>query len=347
MRSLCLSLAYVLFSTPIAFSDARINTIFIVNSYTGDFVWTKNINENFIKKLSAAGWTENTHYKLVKRDLDAFKNHNLNSLEKISSKILNEIRKTKPDIIVTTDDDALINVGLKINDTPVVFNGIHAIADYLPGGKHSGRINSLGKPGQNITGVYQVDHINETFKLLKMIKPSVQKVAILVDTTTSGKATLAGFQKEIKNLSIQVSDILVSDSFKVWKRKIKEWQNKTDAILYMQGNGVRDEGGRLMKVQEIIRYIADHSKLPDMATWEQPVEYGILLSAGVSPDYQGFYTAEKVLSILKDKAKPGEILINVPLSGQPMVNIARAKKLNLFIPQELMNILVENGKIYR
>ena len=46
-------------------------------------------------------------------------------MEEQGLRILQDIEAKQPDMVLTTDDDALTWVGLKVNDIPVVFNGVN------------------------------------------------------------------------------------------------------------------------------------------------------------------------------------------------------------------------------
>ena len=60
--------------------------------------------------------------------------------KRLWEKLITEIAGTDPDVIITTDDDAFQYVGLKIDKTPVVFNGMKGDPKrYL----RKGKINSV------------------------------------------------------------------------------------------------------------------------------------------------------------------------------------------------------------
>jgi ABC-type uncharacterized transport system substrate-binding protein len=101
-----------------------------------------------------------------------------------------------------------------------------------------------------------------------------------------------------------------------------------------------------MTMRQAIQWIADNSALPDTACWTEQVQDGILVSATDDGGQQGRFSAALALKILEG-VPPGELPISTPPNGVPALNLARAKKLTITPPQELLSLLIENGVIFK
>ncbi|MFH2137491.1 MAG: ABC transporter substrate binding protein [Candidatus Omnitrophota bacterium] len=315
-------------------------TVFIANSYNPEnFEWTKNLTEGIISGLKNTGLIMGKDYNIISDTMDALINVSSESRAKEAARILSRIKEVKPDIVLVTDDDALQWIGLKIDNLPVVFNGVNENPTVYLSDIH---LDSLKRPGHNVTGVYQTVYVEESINVLKRIKPDVKTFAVITDKSTTGTAVL-GFMHILRNtFSLEWKDTLVSNSFPEWQKKINEWQGKVDAIALISANSVADKNGDNIHYSEIIAWIAKNSKLPDFAFWALYVQEGMMCSSADSDIKQGVYAGVMAGKILQG-ANPAEMPIVTPTSGTVTINGKRVKKLGLFVPFDMMvsSIVIE------
>ncbi|MEW5852268.1 MAG: ABC transporter substrate binding protein [Myxococcota bacterium] len=315
--------------------------IYVANSYHAEFSWTREMVGGFTRTLAEGGLVEGRDYVLHQGFMDAFSRPDEPSMRQAARPILREIAALKPGLVFTTDDDALRHVGLRLDDVPVVFAGINGVEKYVG----TGRVESLERPGHNLTGVYQTTYYRECISLLQKVVPSIKTFAVVADWTTTSQEQIKELQQILPTLSARLQETHVSDKLEEWQRFVLDLQDRVDAIFLLNANAVHDRSGRKVEPSEVYRWVANHSRLPDTSTWNEPVQSGILLSASDDAANQGHHAATLALRIL-DGESPGTLAVVTPPNGVPLLNLKRANALRLRLPQEIMNIFVEDGKIF-
>lgn len=313
--------AVFMFCSESVFADK--SKIFIANSYNQKtFRDAQKQNDGFIKRMSDLGYELDKDYELIIDTMDAFKNRTHESREKEAKRILGRIEEIKPDVILTTDDDALNYIGLQIHDIPVVFSGINKpMISYIS----YDQIDNLSRPGHNITGVYQQCYYLETLNLMQRFNPDAKNMAVITDKSTTGFAILEQMHYMRDMFPFKWTDTLGSDSFAEWKDKINEWQDTIDLIVIITPNQVMDEKGNTLAPLEITKWIAYNNKALDTSFWKITIAGGILASSVDYMPFQGMFQAEAVDKILQG-TPPGDIPIVTPPRGSLTINAWRAKK---------------------
>jgi len=317
--------------------------IFFVHSYNHHtFGWTQSITQGFVQGLSKRFLQRNQDYVLIEATLDAFTHTTHNALAQRAITIQQRIAQEQPDLIVTTDDDALIYVGLHIDNIPVIFSGLNKPMSYYT--KHP-KIDSLSTPNHNITGVYQTTHLKETLQLIKSVKPTAKNFALISAESTTATGVLSQF-KEMQGLPLTKEYTLISNDFAQWQQKIMEWQNKVDSIVVISANIVRDSDGRLLATHEVFNWINNNNQLPTATFWDSLVNQGLLLSMADTGSQQGWHIASYTHQILTGKP-PGQLPIVTPKIGVPTINVTVLKQLNITLPPDVVSTFVFSGKAYQ
>ena len=318
---------------------------YVVDSYNSKtFGWTQEINTGIVKGLEKGGLKNGVNYRLINNTIDAFVNDTPEKMQAQARRILAHIEQSKPDLVFTTDDDALVWVGLQLDDVPVVFNGVNGNPHrYLS----TSKIDTLEKPGHNITGVYQTTYYYQSLLLMKKLSPSARTFAVITDRSTSGLAMLSSLKTiSPDSLPLQWKDTLQSDQFTQWQEKVNTWQDQVDVLFLFTANTVHDQHGELMPSEAVVNWIIDNSTIPETASWAYLVKNGALASATDDGGKQGEFSAALALKILGG-ADPADLPISTPPNGVPALNLARAKMLGITPPQELINLLIEDGIIFK
>ena len=232
--------------------------------------------------------------------------------------------------------------GLEIDDIPVVFNGVNGVPEkYLA----SPRLDSIEKPGHNITGVYQTTYFKQSLDFITQFAPDAKTFAVITDKVTTSFALLGDLEKQKESLPLEWTDTLVSEKFSEWQAKILEWQDQVDCLFIFSNNAVEDEHGTVMSPASVSAWIDEHSHLPDTTPWAYQVHDGALVSASDSGELQGVHAALLAAEILNG-ADPGTLSIVTPPNGVPALNGKRVEKLNLSIPEELLTVFIETGQVF-
>jgi putative ABC transport system substrate-binding protein len=235
-----------------------------------------------------------------------------------------ELLALRPDIIFVSGIYGAIAIKQLTRTVPIVFVNI---AD--PVG--SGIVDSLARPGGNITGfmVFDFSFGGKWLDLLKEIAPHVSRVALFRDDTSPvGIAQFAAVQAMATSAGLQVTPVNVRNS--------DEIASAVEAFAHSPNGGAIVTGTALYTVHRdlILKLIARY-KLPAIYNDRIIVASGGLISYG--PDRVDMYrrAAGYVDRILKGE-KPGDLPVQAPTQYELVINLKTAKALGLTVPQSLL-----------
>src|SRR6516162_5350020 len=235
-----------------------------------------------------------------------------------------ELLALTPDIILATSTPGTTAVKQLTRTVPIVFA---VVAD--PVG--SGIVDSLARPGGNITGFMLFDFSfgGKFLDLLKEIAPHVTRVAVFRDdTNTAGVAVFSVIQAMATSAGLQVTPVNVRNS--------DEIASAVEAFAHNPNGGAIVTGSASFTVHRdlILKLIARY-KLPAIYTDRFIVANGGLMSYG--PDRANMYrrAAGYIDRILKGE-KPGDLPVQAPTKYELVINLKTAKALGLTVPQSLL-----------
>jgi len=198
-----------------------------------------------------------------------------------------------------------------------------------------GYVDSVARPGRNITGLSSLANVQMIAKRLEPLRdtvPGVRRIAVLLDTTGSAIAVpegLSAIEAAARSLRLQPLIVRVGDA--------KELDRAFDTML-------RDRPGALLAFatsplfyiqRERIAELAAKSRLPAIYESNEFVHAGGLMSYGPSyPDLMR-RAAGYVDKILKG-AKPGDLPVEQASTFELLINLKTAKALGLTIPQSVL-----------
>ena len=200
----------------------------------------------------------------------------------------------------------------------------------------AGLVESLAKPGGNITGsqLLNDDLVPKRLELLKAIIPNLSKVALLrEDVTTSALPQIpARYAQQAtaaaRSLGIEVHTFIV--------RRAEDLPAAFLGMKKNQDQGVLVTSSTFMFVhrQAIVDLAAAH-RIAAIYELQGSIERGALMSYGVSTSEMERRAATYVDKILKG-AKPADLPVEQPTKFVLVINLKAAKALGLTIPQSLL-----------
>ena len=211
-----------------------------------------------------------------------------------------ELVALKVDVIVTTGNSATTPAKDATKAIPIVM-----MNDTDPVGQ--GHIDSLARPGGNITGLSSAgfDLADKRLEILKEIVPKLSRVAVLRDLTNqAAELALREIDPTARALKLQVQWFDLA--------KIEDFDGQFRAITKWRAGGLVVGGGPLMaRHRKRVIEFAAKNKLPAIYGREEFVEDGGLLNYSASIIDLTRRSATYVDKILKG-TKPAIFLLNSP-----------------------------------
>jgi putative ABC transport system substrate-binding protein len=237
-----------------------------------------------------------------------------------------ELVRLKVDIIVVTGGAGVILAAKNATKTiPIVMSGAG------PDPVEAGFVESLARPGGNVTGVTNLSRElgGKRLELLKEAVPKVVRVAVLYDPTVQSvievKEVLPVAARAL-GLTIQHWEVRAADDFdRVFAALNKK---RPDGLYVPPGPLTRDNRKR-------IAGFALKSRLPSVYSSREAVDAGGLMYYGADQTESYRRVAYYVDRILKG-AKPADLPVEQPTKFELVINLKTAKQIGLTIPQSVL-----------
>jgi putative ABC transport system substrate-binding protein len=269
-----------------------------------------------VQVLQQLGWTDGRNLKLHHRWSDGTPAQ--------IRKYAMELVALKPDLIFAFGTATMSPLLALTRTVPIVFV---QVAD--PVG--AGFVDSLARPGGNVTGVMQFEYnlSGKWLELLKEIAPDMTRAAVLRDAALSGGVgQFAVIQSVAPALGIDVSPINVGDASGI---------ERSVAAFARAGNGglIVTASALAAAHRDLIVELAARHKLPAVYFIRPFVVAGGLISYGPEIDDSYRVAARYVDRILRGE-KPADLPVQAPTRYQLVINGKAAKALGLTLPATLL-----------
>ena len=270
----------------------------------------------FAQRLEELGWSDGRNvridYRLSGADADKTRSYAA------------ELVSLGPDVIFATGGASVEALAGATRTAPIVFVGV-------PDPVGSGYVDSLSRPGGNITGfmLFEYDLSAKWLELLKQIAPNVTRAAVLRDPAIpAGIGQFAVIQSVARSVGVEVSPVNVRDASEI-ERAVTAFAGRSNGGLILTASALA------MFHRELIISLAARHRLPAVYYRRVFVATGGLISYG--PDIIDQYqrAAGYVDRILKGE-KPADLPVQAPTKYELVVNLKTAKALGLTIPQSVL-----------
>jgi len=250
-------------------------------------------------------------------------------------KLVAELVRSDVDVILVLGGDILVRAAKSgTKSIPIVMTG---------GGLdpvEAGLIESLARPGGNVTGVTNVSRTlgGKRLELLKEAIPKVSRVAVLYDPRSSSELEVQeGLPLAARALGITVRSWQVRDAVNFETIFAAMGEFRPDGLY------VPARGPIVSANEHRIADFALKNRLPSVYSYKAGVEAGGLLYYGA--DLVDIYrrAAIYVDRILKG-AKPADLPVEQPTKFELVINLKTAKQIGLAIP---LGVVARADKIIR
>ncbi|NDV21735.1 ABC transporter substrate-binding protein [Desulfovibrio sp. JC022] len=316
LKKICVLVIFILLSC-VATAQAKPKVLFI-ESYHAGYAWDKEITKGL--KSVFQDKVELFNFQMDTKRLKA------EYYTEQADKAWQYYLKVKPDVVVVSDDNALMLLSGRFlkTETPVVYVGINNNPrNYAP----------LGK---NLTGVLERPLYKRTVKYLKeLLSLQNGKVLILLDKSTTTQAFKASVFRDRESIVISgvETDIKLLSVFDTWKSVVKRAsEDGYKAIVIGLYHRVFDKGLHVDS-EEVLGWTSKKSPVPVFAFWEMSVGKGKAVGGMVlSGEEQGFAAAKMVMSIL-DGIPVNSIKPIMPAQGEFVFSQSELDRWKIRLPQ--------------
>ena len=239
-----------------------------------------------------------------------------------------ELVRLKVDILIVAGGTVWVRaVKNATNIIPIVMTG--AGLDPV----EAGLVQSLARPGGNITGLttqFTREIGGKRLELLKEAVPKVVRIAVLYDPTAPGTA------REIKEV-LPVAARALGVTIQRWEVRDADGFEKLFAALSKQRpDALHVTGGPDMRANaKSIARFALTRRLPSIYQTRDAVDAGGLMYYGADAADSYRRVAIYVDKIVKG-AKPGDLPVEQPTKFEFVINLKTAKQIGVTIPQQVL-----------
>jgi ABC-type uncharacterized transport system substrate-binding protein len=296
--------------------------ILYVMSYHSPWRWTDGQLDGFKEGMAGVP----AEYKVFQ--MDTKQNSTRDAKERKGREARTLIESWKPDLVYTSDDDVQEYVAVHYigKDLPFVFSGVNKTPQ------------AYGFSGsKNITGVLEQEHFVESVRLLQSVAPGVKRIVAVFDDAQMWEPVVARMRERVKQLP--GVEIVQWDTIRTWtefQQKMRDYPSKADAVALIGIFNFKDAHGKNVPYQEVLRWTAENSKLPDLGFWVDRVHFGTLAAVTVSEREQGLAAGRIARQILVDGKAPSSFAMIATTKGIPVISLARANKLGLKVKSSVL-----------
>ncbi len=275
-----------------------------------------NVFEPFRQALRESGYVEGQNLVIEVR-LAAGR---LDQLPALAADLV----RARVDVIVAVSPPAIQAAKEATTTIPIVmaFSSIDPV--------HSKFVDSLARPGGNITGVAMIaDEITgKRLAVLKEMLPRATRIAVLAQVNHSSSTSQVKAAREAaKSLGIELDVVEVRDS-RDYETALTAVTKRVPGLFVVSNPTFFDDRQRLAAV-------AAKHHLPILCEWREMAVAGCLMAYG--PNIFDLYrrATTYVDKILKG-AKASDLPVEQPTKFELVINLKTAKALGLTIPQSLL-----------
>jgi len=270
-------------------------------------------NFEFVKReLRALGYVEGKNIAFEIRSAD-------NNLDRLSA-LADELVGLKVDVLVTPSATAALALKNASRTIPIVFIGS---GDPVA----AGLVDSLARPGGNITGFTTISEVlaGKRLEFLKDTIPKLSRVAVLWHPQDTGSAQVwKESQLPARALGLQLHSMEVSSADKLESAFKEAIKARSAALAVTQLSWVNSN-------LKLIADLAIKNRLPAIYTRGDFVDSGGLMSYGpdrIEPYKRVAWMIDKILK----GARPADIPVEQPMGFEMVLNFQTAKALGLTFP---------------
>jgi ABC-type uncharacterized transport system substrate-binding protein len=280
--------------------------------------------EQFRQELSQLGYIEGKNIAFESRYAD-------NKFDRLPV-LADELVRLQVDVLLTPSTIEALAAKNATRTIPIV---VVSAADPVA----AGLVDSLARPGGNITGVTNISGVlaGKQLELLKETVPKLSRVSVLWDPQAPGSVQQwKESQMPARELGLQLHSMEVSGA--------KDFESAFKAATTARSTALAvTQSPPFLSNQKQIAELATKNRLPAMYNRGEWVDSGGLMSYGSNRTEPYRRVASMVDKIFKG-TKPADLPVEQPTKFELVINLKTAKQIGLTIPP---NVLARADKVIR
>lgn len=279
-----------------------------------DHTSLNTIRTVFIEELKKAGYEDGVNISIDYQNAQ----NDQSLLKTICQKFVND----KCDLIVAIATPSAQAAISETDSIPILFT---ACTD--PVG--SGLVESMEKPGKNVTGTSDYVPIDKTIELSKKITPEIEVIGTIYNPGENvAVAMINDLRTYVDENSIKLEEVTISTSADT-QQAVESIIDRVDAILLPIDNTVASS-------MSLIASIANEKKVPVYVGADSMVQDGGLAGCGVDYTQLAIQTAEMAIDIIEGK-NPADMPVQRLEDSYVFLNKSTADAIDVQFSDELLN----------
>lgn len=185
-------------------------------------------------------------------------------------------------------------------------------------------VESVEKPGGNITGASDMVDVKNQLALFKEINPDIKTIGIIYSADESNSVQqVESVEKIAPEVGLEVKKVSIHTLSDI-PQATESIVGDIDGLYLLSDNKVSSS-------TTVVTEIMNREKVPVVATVEADVNQGALISIGIDYTDLGSIAGQKALEILKDKKSPSEVPVYVSDKFAKIINVETLNTLGLDI----------------
>ena len=224
------------------------------------------------------------------------------------------------DLILAIATDSAQAVAAETTEIPIL---ITAVTDPVA----AQLVQSLEKPGTNVTGTTDMNPVADQIALLQKLAPQAKNIGVIYNAGEVNSVVQVDMAKKAAaELGLKVVEATVSNTSEVMQAA-QSLVGRVDGIYIPTDNTVASS------IESVVK-VAEENAIPVVAGEAGMVERGALATLGIDYEKLGRQTAEMALRILKGE-KPQDMPVESQKDMELVINMKAAKLMKVTIPDDL------------
>lgn len=268
--------------------------------------------QGFLDTLAKNGYAEGENLKVDYQNAQG----DQPTLQSIANKFVQD----KKDIILAIATPSAMAMANETTEIPIL---ITAVTDPVT----AKLVNSLEKPGTNVTGTTDMNPVAKQLELIKELVPNAKTVGIVYNSSEINSEVQVKIAREAApQLGLELKEATVTASNEI-SQATRSLVGKVDALYLPTDNMVIASLAAVLQV-------AEENKIPVIAGESNSVEQGALATLGLDYGKLGSQTGEMALRILKGE-KPQDMAVEWQKENDIVINLKAAERMGVTVSSEM------------